>query len=157
MVSQSKPNPDDRRDNVKKIQDHIDNTVQNIEFAEDMMRATDNEKTKHELKEKNKRREDALDGMREEIRDEAKDRKEEINSLFFPSRHSILKPKGGVFMDISSIVSSSVSANQSRLKQSVDVAVIKKAMDVQEAQAANLIQALKESAPSFGHLLDIKV
>ena len=60
-------------------------------------------------------------------------------------------------MDISSIVSSSVSANQSRLKQSVDVAVIKKAMDVQEAQAANLIQALKESAPSFGHLLDIKV
>ena len=75
MVSQSKPNPDDRRDNVKKIQDHIDNTVQNIEFAEDMMRATDNEKTKHELKEKNKRREDALDGMREEIRDEAKDRK----------------------------------------------------------------------------------
>lgn len=75
MVKQSKPNPDDRRDNVKKIQDHIDNTVRNIEFAEDMMKATDNEKTKYELKEKNQRREAALGDMREEIRDEAKDRK----------------------------------------------------------------------------------
>lgn len=75
MVKQTKPNPDDRRDNVKKIQDHIDNTIQNIEFAEDMMKATDNEKTKYELKEKNQRREAALDGMREEIRDEAKNLK----------------------------------------------------------------------------------
>lgn len=75
MVKQSKANPDDRRDNVKKIQDHIDNTIQNIEFAEDMMQATDNEKTKRELKAKNERREEALNGMREEIRDEAKDRK----------------------------------------------------------------------------------
>lgn len=75
MVKQTKPNPDDRRDNVKKIQDHIDNTVRNIEFAEDMMKATDNEKTKYDLKEKNRRREDALDDMRDEIRDEAKAQK----------------------------------------------------------------------------------
>lgn len=70
----TKPKPDDRSDNVKKIQDHIDNTIQNMEFADDMIKATDNEQTKRDLKEKNKRREDALTGMREEIRDEAKAR-----------------------------------------------------------------------------------
>jgi len=39
-----------------------------------MIRSTDNEKTKRELREKNKRRKDALTGMREEIRDEARDK-----------------------------------------------------------------------------------
>ena len=74
MTKNSTPKPDDRSDNVKKIQGHIDHTIQNIEFAEDMIRSTDNEKTKRELKDKNERREDALTGMREEIRDEARDR-----------------------------------------------------------------------------------
>lgn len=40
-----------------------------------MIRVTDDEKAKRDLKEKNKRREDALTGMREEIRDEAKAKK----------------------------------------------------------------------------------
>lgn len=74
MERNSTPKPDDRSDNVKKIQSHIDHTVRNIEFAEDMIRSTDNDKTKRELKDKNERREDALTGMREEIRDEARDR-----------------------------------------------------------------------------------
>lgn len=64
--------PDDRRDNVKKIQKHIDNTVKNMEMAEDMMRLTDNEQTYDELKAKNERRAKALDAMRSEIKDEAK-------------------------------------------------------------------------------------
>lgn len=75
MTRNTTPKPDDRSDNAKKIQDHIDHTVRNIEFAEDMIRATDNEKTKRELKDKNERREDALTGMREEIRDESRDKK----------------------------------------------------------------------------------
>lgn len=64
--------PDDRRDNVKKIQKHIDNTVKNMEMAEDMMRLTDDEQTYDELKAKNEHRAKALDAMRSEIKDEAK-------------------------------------------------------------------------------------
>lgn len=67
----NKPNPDNRKDNVKKIQRNIDNTIKNMELAEDMMRQTSSEKTKNELEEKNKKREKALEGMRGEIRDEA--------------------------------------------------------------------------------------
>lgn len=67
----NKPKPDDRRDNVKKIQENIDNTIQNYRLAQDMMNVTDDENTKKDLKEKNKRRLESLEGMKEEIRDEA--------------------------------------------------------------------------------------
>ena len=69
-----KPKPDDRRDNVERIQRNINHTVANIELSNDMMGEVDNPKTKQELQGKNERREAALDGMREEIKDEAKDR-----------------------------------------------------------------------------------
>jgi len=69
-----KAKPDDRRDNVAKIQQNINNTLYNMEAARDMMAKTDNPKTKAELEAKNKRREIALEGMRNEIRDEAKKR-----------------------------------------------------------------------------------
>lgn len=65
---------DDRRDNVEKIQFNIDNTIQNMEMAEEMIAITDDEKTKKNLLGKNKRRQDALEGFRQEIQDEAKDR-----------------------------------------------------------------------------------
>lgn len=64
--------PDDRRDNVKKIQKHIDDTIENMELADEMAASIDNPKTIKELDEKNKRRETALEGMRKEIKDEAK-------------------------------------------------------------------------------------
>lgn len=67
----NKPKPDDRRDNVDKIQDNIDNTIKNYRLAEDMISLTDDEKTKRDLEEKNKRRLQSLEGMKEEIRDEA--------------------------------------------------------------------------------------
>lgn len=66
-----KAKPDDRRDNVEKIQENIDNTVKNIHRAEDMIEKTSDPKMKEELREKNKRREESLKGMRSEIRDEA--------------------------------------------------------------------------------------
>ncbi|NLL52033.1 MAG: small acid-soluble spore protein Tlp [Peptococcaceae bacterium] len=66
-----KHNPDDRRDNVDKIQFNINHTIRNMELAEEMIAKTDNEQTRRELKEKNKRRRQALNGMRAEIRDEA--------------------------------------------------------------------------------------
>ncbi|MEN6489514.1 MAG: small acid-soluble spore protein Tlp [Smithella sp.] len=72
-----KNKPDDRSDNVEKIQKHIDDTVQNIDAAEEMIALSDNPKTIRELKSKNRRREAALDSMRAEIRDEAQDRERE--------------------------------------------------------------------------------
>lgn len=71
----SKPKPDDRSDNVERIQHNINSTIRNIEAAEELTAETDSKKTKEELAAKNERRERALDGMRREIKDEADDRK----------------------------------------------------------------------------------
>ncbi len=66
-----KPNPDDRRDNVGKIQRNINRTIQNIEAAEEMIGMTSDPNMKKALEEKNDRRRAGLDNMRQEIRDEA--------------------------------------------------------------------------------------
>lgn len=66
-----KPKPDDRRDNVERIQENINHTIENIHRAEEMIEKTSDPKTKEILKKKNKRREEALEGMRSEIREEA--------------------------------------------------------------------------------------
>ena len=70
-----KRKPDDRRDNVEKIQQNIDNTVENIRITEDRMALTDDPKSRQPLEEKNERRADALDSMKNEIKDEANDRR----------------------------------------------------------------------------------
>lgn len=69
-----KHNPDDRSDNVERIQMNIDNTLRNIEAADEMIAGTLDKKKKKELKAKNERRNDAMDAMRHEIQDEAQDR-----------------------------------------------------------------------------------
>lgn len=69
-----KSKPDDRRDNVDRIQENIDNTIENIRLANEMIEEVDDPKNKADLKAKNRRREDALDQMRSEIRDEALDK-----------------------------------------------------------------------------------
>lgn len=69
--------PDDRRDNVERIQQHIDDTIQNIEAAEELIDVSDNPRTRSDLEKKNQRREEALDSMRQEIRDEARDRQKD--------------------------------------------------------------------------------
>ena len=66
----SRPNPDDRSDNVEKIQKNIDRTILNIELAEDMISNTSDEKTRKDLQMKNERREKALDSLRDELVDE---------------------------------------------------------------------------------------
>jgi len=70
-----KSKPDNREDNVDKIQYNIDKTIQNYELADELIDKTDDEKTKNTMIEKNKRREEALSSMREEIKDEATDKK----------------------------------------------------------------------------------
>lgn len=71
----NRPKPDDRRDNVDKIEYNIGKTLQNMERANEMIGVTDDQNMKQTLKEKNDRRREALKGMREEIRDEAIDKK----------------------------------------------------------------------------------
>lgn len=69
-----KSKPDDRTDNVDKIQNNIDSTIQNCRLADEMIAKTDDKKTKASLTEKNQRREEALTSMRKEIKDEAHDK-----------------------------------------------------------------------------------
>jgi small acid-soluble spore protein (thioredoxin-like protein) len=73
-MNKNKPKPDDRSDNVENIQFNINKTIQNTELAEEMIAKTHDEKMKKTLEEKNERRREALDGMRQEIKDEALDR-----------------------------------------------------------------------------------
>ncbi|MHB1314460.1 MAG: small acid-soluble spore protein Tlp [Christensenellales bacterium] len=70
--SNNRPNPDNREDNVEKIQKNIDMTIHNMEAAEEMIEKTPDEKSKKALEDKNERRRQALDGFRSEIRDEAR-------------------------------------------------------------------------------------
>ncbi|MCB2294983.1 small acid-soluble spore protein Tlp [Clostridium algoriphilum] len=67
--------PDDRRDNVDKIQNNITNTIENYNLAEEAIEKTDDEKDKRAIEEKNQRRLDSIDGMRSEVKDEASDKK----------------------------------------------------------------------------------
>lgn len=71
----SKHKPDDRSNNVERIQFNINHTIRNMEAADELIEKTDDKKMKEDLEEKNDRRRDALNGMRAEIRDEALDRK----------------------------------------------------------------------------------
>lgn len=63
--------PDDRSNNVDRIEYNIGKTMENIRLANEMIELTSDEKTKEELMAKNERREKAIEGMREEIKDEA--------------------------------------------------------------------------------------
>ncbi|MCK9478728.1 MAG: small acid-soluble spore protein Tlp [Firmicutes bacterium] len=71
-----KSKPDDRRDNVEKIQKNIDNTMRNIRATNEMIETTHDEKAKKDLAEKNKRRMSSLEKMRFEIADEASAREQ---------------------------------------------------------------------------------
>ena len=73
----NRPNPDNREDNVENIQRNINYTIQNMEAADEMIAETTDEKMKKTVSDKNERRRQALDGMRSEIRDEAKVQKRE--------------------------------------------------------------------------------
>lgn len=71
-----KNKPDDRSDNVEKIQEHINNTLENIDLAEETMAEADYPQMKEQIAAKNRRREEALNNMRQEIKDEAQDREQ---------------------------------------------------------------------------------
>lgn len=70
MSENNKPKPDDRSDNVEKLQDMVEDTIQNLEASQDTMNYA-SEEGKDQIEEKNKRRKEAIEGMRHEIKDEA--------------------------------------------------------------------------------------
>lgn len=69
---QQSPKPDDRSDNVEKLQNMVQNTIENIEDAHETMQFASGEE-KQKIIDKNKRREEAIEGFRSEIKDEAQD------------------------------------------------------------------------------------
>jgi small acid-soluble spore protein (thioredoxin-like protein) len=71
MPYNNKPNPDDRSDNVEKLQNMIENTIQNMEAAEESMSFTDSETQRQQIQEKNQRRQESIESFRSEIKDEA--------------------------------------------------------------------------------------
>jgi small acid-soluble spore protein (thioredoxin-like protein) len=66
----NRPNHDDRRDNVEKLQEMVQNTIENIEEAEETM-AFSSPEEREKIEVKNHRREEAIEAMRAEIKDEA--------------------------------------------------------------------------------------
>jgi len=66
--------PDDRSNNVERLQNSVENTMQNMQEADDFLKAHANEMSaedQSDIKSKNRRRADAIDGFRNEIQDEA--------------------------------------------------------------------------------------
>ncbi|MCL6454316.1 MAG: small acid-soluble spore protein Tlp [Alicyclobacillus sp.] len=66
--------PDDRSDNVERLQHAIANTMENMREAKDYLKAHGEEmrpEDKAAMEEKNARREEAIHGFRAEIQDEA--------------------------------------------------------------------------------------
>ncbi|MBN8193214.1 small acid-soluble spore protein Tlp [Bacillus sp. NTK074B] len=66
-----KPNPDDRSDNVEKLQGMVQHTIENIDRAEESMACTDSEEQLQSIQAKNERRRESLQAFRNEIKDEA--------------------------------------------------------------------------------------
>lgn len=66
----NQPKPDDRSDNVEKLQKMVHDTIENMEEAEASMEFASGEQ-REKIAEKNERRRQSIEGMREEIKDEA--------------------------------------------------------------------------------------
>ena len=73
MTKQNRPNPDDRTDNVEKLQSMVQNTIENIEEAHDTLQFASPEE-RELIEAKNARREESIHALREEIKDEAQAR-----------------------------------------------------------------------------------
>ncbi|MFD2682309.1 small acid-soluble spore protein Tlp [Bacillus seohaeanensis] len=71
MAKNNTPNPDDRSDNVEKLQSMVHHTIENMERAEESMAYTDSEEQLQSIQAKNERRRESIDSFRSEIKDEA--------------------------------------------------------------------------------------
>ena len=74
MPEQYKANPDDRSDNAEKLQEMVQNTIENIHEAEEAAEFS-NEQDRAAIEAKNERRMESIKGMQEEIKEESPYRK----------------------------------------------------------------------------------
>lgn len=72
MTYNHQPNPDDRSDNVEKLQEMIANTQENIRKAEATMQNLSGEE-RAKVEAKNERRRESIESFRAEIKDEYRD------------------------------------------------------------------------------------
>lgn len=72
-MTNHQPKPDNRNDNVEKLQDMVQNTIENIEESHETMQFSTAEE-RAAIEAKNQRREESIEAMRNEIRDEAQAR-----------------------------------------------------------------------------------
>lgn len=72
-MTNNKPKPDDRSDNVEKLQEMVFNTIENMEEAEATIEFASDEE-KRNIEAKNERRRQSIESMRNEIKDEHKAR-----------------------------------------------------------------------------------
>lgn len=70
MADTNKPKPDDRSDNVEKLQSMIHDTLENIEAAEASLEFTDSDTQRQQIEAKNERRRESIENYRSEIKDE---------------------------------------------------------------------------------------
>ncbi|MDM5225713.1 small acid-soluble spore protein Tlp [Cytobacillus sp. NJ13] len=68
-MSHNRPNPDDRSDNVEKLQSMIVHTIENMDEAEESMKYANAEDLAR-IEAKNERRRESLASFRSEIKDE---------------------------------------------------------------------------------------
>lgn len=70
VPKRKRPKPDDRSDNVEKLQEQVTDTIENLEEAHKTLRMDLPADQREALLEKNRRREEAIAGKRKEIQDE---------------------------------------------------------------------------------------
>jgi small acid-soluble spore protein (thioredoxin-like protein) len=69
MAYNNQPKPDNRSDNVEKLQEMIVNTIDNMQEAEETMQNVSGEE-RSQIEAKNERRRESIDAMRSEVKDE---------------------------------------------------------------------------------------
>ncbi|MBM4763444.1 small acid-soluble spore protein Tlp [Bacillus sp. B15-48] len=74
-MAHNKPKPDDRSDNVEKLQSMIHHTIENMEDAEAAMEFS-SAQDRANIEAKNERRRKSIEAFRSEIKDEAQHRNE---------------------------------------------------------------------------------
>lgn len=61
----------------------------------------------------------------------------------------------GVSMDVSAIASVATEMSQTQTAQAVQIAVLKKAMDIESQSALQLLQAIPSNPPNLGNNVDL--
>lgn len=61
---------DERKDNIRKIKETIENTQDNMEFASDIIDSTSDVKHKRRLESQNERRAESIDALQDELKEQ---------------------------------------------------------------------------------------